>query len=115
MSKEVEAQLKQARIDKGKITEEVKRLEKILDEGNIPGEVYVGQVYETLGSIQMVASLDSGNVGLTSVGIWSGCYASSVLTGVLTYDALRKLLIQKKAKYLGEFNEIFTMKENIDV
>ncbi len=84
-------------------------IEAIKSKG-IPEYVCVGQIYKINDSKYMIAAIEDSeeNKGLTVVeGGWSGCFTSDILSGGLNYFKLRKLLINKNAKFLGGFNEVF--------
>ena len=74
---------------------------------NVPQYVNVGQVYLINNSKYMVAAIGDKEMGLISVGSFAGCYSSNILNGPATYEAMRKILISKNAKYLGTFNDVF--------
>ena len=74
---------------------------------NVPNYISVGQIFEIKGSKHMVATLGAGKKGLTCVGSCAGCWSSSTLDGVIEDSKLRELLIEKYAKYLGRFSEVF--------
>jgi hypothetical protein len=87
-----------------------KTIENIKRENSIPRHVNVGQIYQIYSLKYMVASL-GGDSGLTVVdGSFSGCYSSSILTGSLSDVNLRSKLIGLKARYLGDFNDVFKEK-----
>lgn len=90
-------------------TEKLK--EELLHSICIPKYISVGQIYKINREKYMVASTGCGSrttKGLTNVGsCYSGCYSSSILTGKVSGNELRKLLISLNAKYLGLFNEVF--------
>ena len=76
---------------------------------NIPRAVYVGQVYKIQNDKWLVAAIgDHAGMGLTSVGTDNpGCWSSRLILKPITSDELKTKLIEWKAKYLGEFNDIF--------
>ncbi len=77
----------------------------------VPKHVRVGQVYHVEGDKRMVAALDGSGVGLTSVGKWSGCYSSITYKGTTTNVKMRQILVEKGARYLGDFGDVFEIKE----
>lgn len=103
----LEARLEQNRKDLQLLRDEEQRLLKELRETKIPKTIWVGQIYEIQGILKMVAVFDNGDYGLTSVGAEAGCYSSAILIGTLPSKEMRQLLIDKKAKYLGRFIEVF--------
>lgn len=108
----LQVQLEQAMKDRNKIDDEVKRLKKEIVGGNIPKTILVGQIYKVPDATLMVAALGPGIIGLTSVGVFPGCYSFAVLSGVYSKEGIREALIEKKATYLGHFFSVFTRREN---
>ena len=82
-----------------------------IKEKRVPKHVRVGQVYHVEGDKRMVAALDCNGVGLTSVGKWSGCYSSITYKGITTNVKMRQILVEKSARYLGDFGDVFEIKE----
>ena len=108
---ELETRLEQVRRDKKLLEEEELKIQEEIKNKSIP-LVSVGQVYKHNDFKYMVASMGSskcGTAGLPIVGasFYSGCYSSDLLIGERTFVELKKVLIEKKAKYLGRFNEVF--------
>jgi hypothetical protein len=93
--------------------ETVKNLEEQKRIKSIPNDVRVGQIYKISSTKFMIAStgqVEYNEAGLTIIGSkWGscGCYDSSICIGHKPYKQLRKILLEKKATYLGTFNEIF--------
>ncbi len=86
----------------------------IKEKQRVPVKIQVGQIYQTKHDGKyMVASLGAGcgNVGLTSVGAYPGCFSSCLLSGTLSYSKLRQLLIEKNAQFIGVFDTVFKYTE----
>jgi len=77
---------------------------------NIPKHLSVGQVFEIDGDKRMIVAIGSEGKGLTSVGLYPGCYTYTLSNGVIGDTRLKEMLIRKNAKYLGRFSEVFKLK-----
>jgi len=101
--------IEQCKKDIESLNKELTKLIKEKDEGNIPQRIYGGQVFLVCHSTMMVAYIGGGKAGLTVVDSCSaGCYNSDILEGpVDNINKIRDVLVQKKAKYLGSFNDLF--------
>jgi len=101
--------ISQCKKDIESLNMELARLMKEKDEGNIPEVVRCGQVFLVCCSTMMVVYVGGTAVGLTCLSDFAGCWSSGVLDGpVANTGKIRDVLVQKKAKYLGKFEDLFT-------
>jgi len=86
-------------------------ISSIKEEARIPERINVGQVFQVGDSKYMIVAVGECGVGLTSVGLYPGCYG--VTFGLMSKPELRvKLIAKTSVKYLGRFKDIFTEKQN---
>ena len=102
--------IEQCKKDIESLNKELTKLIKEKDEGNIPQRVRCGDVFSVYHNTVMVAYVGEGKVGLTCLtGSSTGCWNSAILDGpVKDTCKIREVLVQKKAKYLGRFENLFT-------
>lgn len=109
---EIQAQLEQAKRDRNKIDEEVKRLESQLKIQSF----HVGQIFRLPNNphplCMITCDCRSGYILTIIGGGASGCFSSNFQNKPLTHGEMLDKLNELNAVYIGHFEDIFEEKSN---
>jgi len=101
----LDERLKQAKSDREAIDNNIKEIEKQIEEEKFPNYISTSQVWEYHGDVVLINSIGY----LYIANDINGDYWGSIANVPLASDRLLKVLKKMGAKYLGSRNEVFTV------